>query len=82
MNDIMSINPDDARLARQLVFESQAATAAHESTRLRNLCTGAAFVVAAAGLSLAAVVWAWNQQADPEALKADAARGDNGKNGE
>ena len=69
MNEIMSINPDDARLTRQLVYESQAATAAYESTRIRNICLGTGAVVLAAGIGLAALVWAWNQGVDPEALK-------------
>lgn len=70
MNEITTINPDDARLTRQLVFESHAATAAHESTRIRNICHGTGVVVAAVGISLAALVWAWNQRTDPEMLKA------------
>ena len=70
MNEIMSINPDDARLTRQLVYESQAATAAYESTRIRNVCLGTGAVVLAAGIGLAALVWAWNHGVDPEALKA------------
>ena len=69
MNEITSINPDDARLTRQLVYESQAATAAYESTRIRNICLGTGAVVLAAGIGLAALVWAWNQGVDPEALK-------------
>lgn len=69
MNEITTINPDDARLTRQLVYESQAATAAYESTRIRNICIGAGTVVLAVGIGLAALVWAWNQGVDPEALK-------------
>jgi hypothetical protein len=70
MNEITTLNPDDARLTRQLVFESPAATSAHESTRIRNICYGSGVVVAAVGISLAALVWAWNQHTDPEMLKA------------
>ncbi len=60
-------NPDDIRLVRDWTAEARMRS-------LRNVLFGAAALVAAAGIGIAAIVWANNQGLDPEVLQAALAK--------
>ncbi|QIG49461.1 hypothetical protein G5V57_18110 [Nordella sp. HKS 07] len=60
---------NDITLTRNLAQESANRANHLRSLTTRNVLFGSAAVVGAVGLGLAAMIWAWNQGVDPDALK-------------
>jgi hypothetical protein len=60
---------NDITLTRNLAQESASRASYLRSLTTRNFLFGSAAVAGAAGLGLAAVIWAWNQSVDLDALK-------------
>ena len=63
------MHENDLSLARNLAQESANRASYLRSLTTRNVLFGSATVAAGAGLGLAAMIWAWNQGVDPDALK-------------
>ena len=69
MNAVDMNNPRDLKAVEELIRNASAAAAAQRSMVTRNVLVGTAAVVGAAALGIAAMIWAWGQGVDPEALK-------------
>jgi hypothetical protein len=63
------MHDNDLILTRNLALESASRASQLRSLTTRNVLFGLAAVMGGVGIGLAAIVWAWNQRVDPDALK-------------